>query len=124
MVVFDFAGPLIFLNAERFKTSFEGAILGPIRESSTKASIQTVVFDMSRVPYVDQKATECLLEIDSQLRQLKVALLLAGPSEQTLRTFQRCGLFDKFTLRRCFLTVHDAVVSASLEGGSQLKEQQ
>ena len=127
MTVFDFHGPFIFLNAERFKKCFEDSILHPIQlehrglvpcfggqdTKMSRTTSRTVVFDMTPVSYVDSKTIECLLEIDAELAQLNVNFVLAGPSEQIIDCCIRCQMFDKFDSKRCFLTVHDAVVAAN-----------
>lgn len=132
-VVFDYHGPLIFLNVERFKTKVEESVLRLLKnsqkyctnayqeitdenqattsngESNKQSSCFVIVFDMGRVSYVDNKAVECLLELNSELAELNSTLLLAGPSEQIIDSFIRCEMFDSFKIDRCFLTVYDAV---------------
>ena len=130
VTVFDFHGPLIFINAERFKRCFNEAILKQIRDnfrvrnlsisgrdakmgtSMTSLANRTVVFDLTRVAYVDSKAVEFLLEMDGELAELNTNFVLAGPSEQILDCFLRCQMFEKFDSKKCFLTVHDAVCAA------------
>lgn len=131
-VVFDYHGPLIFLNVERFKKCVEKNILRSLRntqksdatnyqeiiddsqastskgESNKQTTVVVVVFDMGRVSYVDNKAVECLLELNAELAELEATLLLAGPTEQIIDSFIRCDMFENFKIDRCFLTVYDA----------------
>lgn len=70
---------------------------------------------MSQVSYLDGKAVECLLEINSELSSLKstsgsVCLFLSNVSTPVFDTLLRCQFFTKFDHKRVFLTVHDAVL--------------
>lgn len=161
-LIFEFHGPLIFLNVERFKSCFTDQILTIIRRqmemirdrqqnqlpmprkdsnaakmisvincekqsNGTKPIDQTIIhsiiFDMSYVSYCDGKAGEALFELDFELKKMNekyqnlmpIQFYLASINVSAIDTLVASGFFDKFpnSLKRCFITVHDAVMYAT-----------
>ena len=197
VIIFEFHGPLLFINVERFKTKFQKLITQSIRcqyeksmlaknhhsnskqkqctekisvendtkklacccyscssycstainmnnesqqqqQSPTPTLIKTVIIDMNRIPYLDSKGVECLIELEHELRKNNIStftskstptstnsystaqnddndhhnirLYLAGISRPVFDTMLACRFFNKFNLNHCFLTVHDAVM--------------
>lgn len=179
VVVFEFHGPLIFLNAESFKRRFTQTILRPIKEtqqlkkelqklqqkqtlsrfylneSNTVADnknysnnskilnsfqpnptllepvcIHSVIFDCSRVGYLDSKGVEVLVEVAVELKEVNgIQLLLASCSELILKTLLKGNIFsvengrdNVLSANNCFVSVHDAVTSALNNNNNQIEK--
>lgn len=138
-VVFKFQGPLIFLNAESFKKRFHQHILRPIKAEQLKVpahllelhcvaathskghiwnsnlgkSIYSVVFDCSRVTFLDRTGVKAILEMSAELSKLhSTPLFLAACSENLLATLVKCQFFTFIPTSHCFVSVDDAVTAA------------
>ncbi len=163
IIIFEFHGPLLFINVERFKKKFQEIVLAKIKNqihkkqtilqnfkvssssgnqskllsiinftkkeqhnfkndkdifNSLEQQTHTVIFDMSQVSYLDSKAVESLLEIESELKLLSltvkpIQLFLSNVSSPVFDTLFLCKFFEKFNNKNVFLTVHDAVLVAN-----------
>ena len=118
VLVFDFVGPLIFLNAERFKRQFCEQILEPVDYEFQRSGHLplAIVFDCSRISFVDNKAAQIIIELRKKLRH-EVSLLIAGCNRVVFETLDRCQFFDKFSIDQCYLTVYDAIVAVKMKNG-------
>lgn len=129
VIVFDFQGPLIFINSSLFRSRFDEMIMGEVRQAKeygrknfSSAQIR-VIFDCSRLTYIDVRGAETLAEIHAQLTKAsnakRVQLLLANLNSTCYEMLNRCQFFERFELDRCFMTVHDAYVN-STNGNSNI----
>ncbi|KAJ6215865.1 hypothetical protein RDWZM_010365 [Blomia tropicalis] len=140
IIVCEHVGPLIFLNVERFKRSFHEQIIVPIErrietirlqqstyqqhEMETTSSMKrtetlTIIIDMSRITFMDEKATQCLIDLKNELKSFNqsicINLRLAAMDIRLLDRMKRAKFFDRFNMNQCYLTVHDAVIDRWIE---------
>lgn len=118
VVVFDFQGPLIFINTGLFQSKFHGPIMDKVNlaldycRAHYTAGQVGVIFDCSSLTYIDRKGVETLAELNGELAQLdhfnRVELVLSNLNHTCLAMLEHCRFFDTFPLDRCFLTTHDA----------------
>lgn len=78
---------------------------------------QYVIFDCSRLTYVDRKGVDMLLDIHKELSTASpsTTLMLANLNGACYAMLMKCGFFDTFNGNRCFVTVHDAFTAATIE---------
>lgn len=120
VVIFDFQGPLIFINAKLFQAKFKKTIMKRIqmaldycRANYTAGKIG-VIFDCGSMTYIDRKGVETLIELNQELAELddlnQIQLLLTNLNHTCYKMMEHCQLFDTFSYDHCFMSNHDGYV--------------
>lgn len=73
-----------------------------------KSHINTIIIDCSSIFYVDSAGVETIIEVITELRQMKINVLLASCHESVLSMFQKTNFF--FNKYAIYASVHDAVI--------------
>ena len=120
VVVFDFQGPLIFINSVMFRFRFDDLIGNHVTKTQSNLNgnvvksnnvvnrVHTIIFDCSPVTYIDQKGVEQLKEIIELMAKHNVRFALASCNEAVYCNLEKCKFFNTFNTKHCYLTVHDA----------------
>lgn len=151
-IVFEFQGPLIFINAFILKNKFYkliGCYLKkqeleskecyrrlddlyvpniepdlPKKKSFTEKyrsnRIETIIFDCTRLSYLDAKGVETLLQIMNFVQRYNARLILTSCSRSVFNTLKRNNFFKHYNIRQCYMTIMDAV--ADLEPTSTVRQ--
>lgn len=112
VVIFDFRGPLLFINSSMFRAKFFEMIGKHVIESG-QTIVHSVIFDCSSVTYIDLKGVEMLEEMANLLVKHNVKLVLASCNEIVYRNLEKGNFFTDFDRKHCYLTVHDAFVDVA-----------
>ena len=108
MIIFEYSGPLFYLNIESFKSLFERNIMAKIEKQS---NIKAVIMDFSTINFIDEAGVRSLEDMQKDLKHVR--LILASLSPQIIRQlhiYNYSGFNDR---KKLYLTVHDAVYSES-----------
>ncbi|XP_027196854.2 anion exchange transporter-like [Dermatophagoides pteronyssinus] len=136
LVVFEFQGPLMFINALYFRTHFY-SIIGrfivelyerehrnviPIAADDDNNNNQTItennknfepyriILDCSRMTYIDQKGVEALTETIDLLEKYNAQLILTSCSQLVYENLEKFKFFNKFSRYDCYISVIDAII--------------
>ncbi|KAF7492369.1 Sulfate transporter [Sarcoptes scabiei] len=130
-IVFEYQGPLIFINALIFRTKFFSMIgcfivelyeressfcsktktsKFPIDTIKKKSKKRTIILDCSRMIYIDAKGIEAIQEIAKLLARNDAKLVLAACSELIYEKLERFHFFKEFDRMNCYITVIDAII--------------
>lgn len=138
-MVFEFQGPLIFINAFILKNKFykligrylkkqeleSKEVYRKLEDIQTKAEgepkkkqfmqkfspnrIETIIFDCARLSYVDAKGVEALVQIMNFVQRYNARLVLANCSKSVFNTLKKNNFFKQFNIRHCYMTIMDAI---------------
>lgn len=140
-VVFEFQGPLLFINSVMFRQKFHlliGRYLFNKRiidnrhvsinqnESNQKKSglqialdldgslvrpptIDTIIFDCTRLTYIDTKGVETLNGIIEIIQDHGARMVLASCSHFVYENLEKNNFFKNFNARHCYMSVMDAI---------------
>ncbi len=110
VIVYRFAGPLVFSGAEAFKSTGENLLI----EAAAKGPLpHTVVVDFEEVAYLDVTGAAALLSFFDYAQRYGVDLSLARVHSGTHHLLQVSGVLDDIGEQRIYDTVRDAVGAAT-----------
>ncbi|XP_076332259.1 sulfate transporter-like isoform X2 [Tachypleus tridentatus] len=121
VTVFHFGVPLCFATASRFQGEITRIIryrflpnitTNPDANDSTNFDFY-IVLDCSTICYVDDTGLTALREVINKSRKEGVGIYLASLPAAVSDSLERSGIFDLLGRNNVFLTVHDAVISAT-----------
>ncbi|XP_075676270.1 sulfate transporter-like isoform X2 [Dermatophagoides pteronyssinus] len=140
-VVFEFQGPLIFINSIIFRRKFHSLIGRYLLNQRTinnrhvsinqdqlnrkKSGIQialdlndsitqlpiieTIIFDCTRLTYIDQKGVEILIDTINIIEKYDAHMVLASCSQFVYDNLEKNNFFKNFNPRHCYMSVMDAI---------------
>ncbi|CAN7994792.1 unnamed protein product, partial [Ixodes hexagonus] len=123
--VFHFGGPLHFANCEYFRselakkvginTTFVGTHPTARQDYGSSdlflgSPATCIVFDFSRVTFVDGSSMTTLIEILKEYMGFGITILVAACSVHVFSMLKRGGIFEVLPATNFFPTVHDAVL--------------
>ena len=137
LVVFEFQGPLMFINALYFRTQFY-SIIGrfivelyereqlnvipiaaapddnnnnqTITENNENFEPYRIILDCSRMTYIDHKGVEALSETIDLLEKYNAQLILTSCSQLVYENLEKFKFFNKFSRYDCYISVIDAII--------------
>jgi len=103
LVLFRWAAPLFFANAELFKSRVLDAV------ANSPGPVRTVVITAEPVTSVDVTAADVLADLDDELREMGVKLTFAEMKDPVKDKLKRFGLFERFGAEAFYPTIEEAV---------------
>ena len=104
LVIFRWDAPLVFFNADRFKSRVRSAV------AEAAHPPRWVVIDAESMPGMDSTGAATLGELGAELAEKGMGLLMAGLHGQMSDMMDRSGLRKQIGAHLCVLTVETAVV--------------
>jgi SulP family sulfate permease len=112
VIVYRFAAPLIFANAEAFKQTGEALL---IQAGADGKLPHTVVIDFEEVFYVDDTGTAALTDFFDYAQRYGVDLILARVHSGAHTLLKLAGVIEKIGEDRIYDTVRQAVSAAEAQ---------
>ena len=109
MIVYHFAAPLIFANAEPFKKTGEALL---IKAGADGKLPHTVVIDFEEVFFVDDTGASALTDFFDYAQRYGVELSLARVHSGCHKLLKMAGVIEKIGEERIYDTVRNAVDAA------------
>ncbi len=113
VIVYRFAAPLVFSNANAFKETGEALL---IKAGADGLLPHTVVIDCEEMPFVDDTGADALSEFFHYVQRYDIELSLARLHSSTWKLLQMAGIIDRLGEDRIFDTVRNAVDAATVKG--------
>jgi len=113
VIVYRFAAPLVFSNANAFKETGEALL---IKAGADGLLPHTVVIDCEEMPFVDDTGADALSEFFHYVQRYDIELSLARLHSSTRKLLQMAGIIDRLGEDRIFDTVRNAVDAATVKG--------
>jgi MFS superfamily sulfate permease-like transporter len=107
LVIFRFDAPLVFFNADHFKTRVRSVI----RE--TLAPVRCFLLDAETIPYLDTTGAASLDQVYGDLKDQGIAIAIAAAKSPVRTMLDRTGLGGRIGHDRMFRTVESAVDALS-----------
>ncbi|XP_076334915.1 prestin-like isoform X2 [Tachypleus tridentatus] len=128
VTVLHFGVPLFFATASRFQDEITRIIrqrLSPNALTNQDTNDPSnynlyIVLDCSTICYIDDTGLTAMREVINKSRKEGVCLYLASLPVTFSDTMEISGIFDLIGKENVFLTVHDAVLSATTRGANQV----
>lgn len=113
-IVFEYSGPLIFINALIFRSHFYSMIGKFIVEMHRNSPSQTftIIMDCSKLFCIDGKGVESLSETRIMMADFGCRFLLAACSHSVYESLEKYRYFENES-KQCYLSVLDAIVDHS-----------
>ncbi|MBE2223450.1 MAG: sulfate permease [Anaerolineae bacterium] len=116
VIVYRFASPLVFSNANAFKETGEALLIKAGAEGSLP---NTVVIDCEEMFFVDDTGADAVSEFFHYVQRYGVELSLARLHWAPKEMLQMAGVIDKLGEDRIFDTVRNAVDAATATGATK-----
>jgi high affinity sulfate transporter 1 len=110
VIVYRFASPLSFSNADAFKNTGEVLL---IKAGAEGPLPHTVVIDCEEMPFVDDTGAEAVSELFHYAQRYGVELSLARVHSGTHKLLQLAGVMEEIGEQRIYDTVRNAVDAAT-----------
>ncbi len=111
VIVWRFEGPLVFFNADYFKTRAMEAL-------RSCPSPQWFILSMEAVSQMDATGLQVLTEFKQELKVLGIDLLLARPKNYMLKFRQAAEINERFRKSEVFPTIRAALDSIHLDSAA------
>ncbi|OTF76726.1 hypothetical protein BLA29_010134 [Euroglyphus maynei] len=82
--------------------------------------IDIIIFDCTRLTYIDQNGVETLIDTINTIREYGVHMILASCSQFVYKNLEKNNFFKNFNPRHCYMSVMDAI--ADLEHNNNDKQ--
>ena len=115
VIVFRFAAPLIFSNAEAFTKTGEQLLITAAAENEVPKAL---VIDFEEVYEVDSTGAAAVTSLFHYAHRYDVELVLARVHSATFELLELAGVVDELGEQRFHDTVHEAVAGASQDAGA------
>lgn len=119
VIVYRFASPLIFANAEAFKQTGQNVLIDAAKDGPLP---HTVVVDFEEVILADSTGTAELSAYFKYAQRYGVDLVLARVHSGTYKLLELTGIVDEIGGERFYPTVNDAVDAAVAKHGSMQQD--
>lgn len=110
-IVFEYTGPLMFINALIFRSHFYsmiGKFIAEMHQNNPNQTL-TIIMDCSKLFCIDAKGVESLIETRNMLAKLGCRFLLAACSHSVYYSLEKYQYFESEP-KLCYLSVLDAIV--------------
>jgi high affinity sulfate transporter 1 len=102
VIIYRFDGPLLFFNADHFKTRVRSLVGG------ASSPVRAFVMSVESVTQMDLTAVQAVSDIHAELKAKGIRLLIARP-KLYMRKYQASGLGERLGLENMFPSVRAAV---------------
>ena len=107
LVIFRWDAPLVFFNADRFKSRVRSVV------AESRIPVHYVVIDAESMPQLDSTGAAALGELHAELAGRQIVLAIAGEHGQLSDMLDRSMLRDQIGAHLCVRTLDAAVAQVS-----------